>query len=433
MNAQKPRQIAVHALLEHAEGSGYIEDILDRHLAKENSKPKDRALAQELAYGIIRWQRTLDWFISSKIKREPQRLAQILLRLGLYQLLLLDRVPDHAAVHETVEIAKESGLRVEAGFVNAILRAFAREKATSRAVLSQLQEREPAVGFSHPQWLVNRWLSQWSAPEVTQLLRWNNTPPPTYARVNTLKTTPAELHQRWLEEEVAAQAHPLDWVDNGLVFRLRSHPPLFDLPTFSEGRFYIQDPSTLMAVTLLNPRAGENILDLCAAPGGKTTFIAQLMQNRGHIVAEDSQPARLKLVRENCERMGVTCFRSALSKRINIAPDSSLFDRILVDAPCSNTGVLRRRVDLRWRLRMEEIQRLGRSQQALLSDASRRLKPGGTLVYSTCSLEPEENRAITRQFLVEHGDFRLDLDRELVPFRDEVDGAYVAKFIRTAG
>ena len=432
MNAQKPRQIAVHALLEHAKGSDYIEDILDRHLAKENSKPKDRALSQELTYGVIRWKLTLDWFIARKTRRRPPRLAQILLRLGLYQLLMLDRVPDHAAVHETVEIAKELGLRVEAGFVNAILRAFAREKAAARLTLAQLQEREPALGFSHPQWLVNRWLKQWSAPDVIKLLRWDNTPPPTYARVNTLRTTPADLQEHWLKEEVVAQACPLDWVGTELIFRLRSHPPIFDLRTFSEGDFYIQDPSTLLAVTILNPCSGETILDLCAAPGGKTTFIAQLMQNRGRIFAEDWQPERLSLIRENCRRLGVNCVCTELSATMQAAANSSLFDRILVDAPCSNTGVLRRRVDLRWRLRMEEIERLCRSQDDLLSAASRRLKPGGTLVYSTCSLEPDENRAVAQRFLAAHADFRLDLDRELVPFRDEVDGAYVAKFVRTS-
>jgi len=181
-------------------------------------------------------------------------------------------------------------------------------------------------------------------------------------------------------------------------------------------------------VNKLNPRPGESILDLCAAPGGKTAYIAQLMQNQGRLIAHDTDPQRLKLIDENCARLGVTCAETVLPEALDLRP--STLDRVLVDAPCSNTGVMRRRVDLRWRIRPEEIRRLRKVQDELLRQAAPLLKPGGTLVYSTCSLEPEENRESIEQFLREQPDFRLADQRELLPFVDGVDGAYIARVER---
>jgi 16S rRNA (cytosine967-C5)-methyltransferase len=225
----------------------------------------------------------------------------------------------------------------------------------------------------------------------------------------------------WQQEGVDFVEQQWDWTGRNLVFELKSHPPLPQCPSFQRGFFYVQDPGTLLAVNELDAQPGENILDLCAAPGGKTAYIAQRMQNRGHIAARDNQPERLNLVRENCARLGITCVEF---------PDSGPappFDRILVDAPCSNTGVLRRRVDLRWRIQPGEIERLRQTQQTLLEQAALQLKAGGTLVYSTCSLEPEENESVARDFLDGHADFKLERQRQLLPFADGVDGAYVAR------
>jgi 16S rRNA (cytosine967-C5)-methyltransferase len=203
-----------------------------------------------------------------------------------------------------------------------------------------------------------------------------------------------------------------------LVFELLGHPPLAALGSFQDGWFYVQDPSTLLAVRQLDPQPGESILDLCAAPGGKTCHIAQRMGNRGRIVARDNQPERLKLLEENSRRLGATC--------IEISATPGAFDRILIDAPCSNTGVMRRRVDLRWRIQPKEIERLSKAQALLLSHAASELKSGGTMVYSTCSLETEENEKVVRNFLAEHTSFKLENERQLLPFIEEVDGAYVA-------
>jgi 16S rRNA (cytosine967-C5)-methyltransferase len=262
-------------------------------------------------------------------------------------------------------------------------------------------------------------------------LEWNNTPPKTYGRVNTLKySTPKNsaadlLRDKWRHEGVEAEFLNRDWTGENLAFELKAHPPLATLESFSQGRFYIQDPSTLLAVRELDPKPGETVLDLCAAPGGKTTFIAQLMNNHGRLLASDFSADRMKLVAQNCERLGVTCVETISPAAFDDL--AAQCDKVLLDAPCSNTGVMRRRVDLRWRIAAAEIQRLRTAQLDLLNQAAPLMKPGGVLVYSTCSLEPEENSEVVKEFLAANADFKLECERELLPFGDGVDGAFVAK------
>jgi 16S rRNA (cytosine967-C5)-methyltransferase len=432
----------------------------------------------------VRRQRTLDFLIERKTQgRQQKPVLQILLRLGLYQIFFLDRVPEHAAVHETVELAKRLGFGPQSGFINAILRGYLRERGETEKLLREVESTNPAIAFSHPDWLWQRWSQRWNPSEATALLKTNNTPPPTFARANTLRGTIDELTRAWQNEGVDFKARQFEW--SPLVFELLNHPPLSTLPSFQKGLFYLQDPSTLLAPRELQARAGETVLDLCAAPGGKTTYLAQLTSNQATIVAEDVQPARLALVKENADRLGAKIEldtqaassvrpsgeryvpSSSLShpmgegrgegKGLKGRPSSSpgqnevtpwveaaqttsperaiqsqqLFDRILIDAPCSNTGVLRRRVDLRWRLKETDIARLAATQLNLLEQATRRLKPDGTILYSTCSLEPEENQTLIQKFLSSHPEFRLDHERELLPFRDQVDGAYIARLIRS--
>ena len=417
----------------------FTEVLLERSLADARLSTVDRGLCQELVYGVVRSQAALDWLIERKTPGRTQKDAlQILLRLGLYQIFWLDRIPDHAAVNETVEQARHGGHGPQTGFINAILRGYLREKEATQALLDELKIKNPALGFSHPDWLVQRWQKLWGGENTRRLLEWNNTPPKTFARVNTLRTDAEKLVSRWREENVdydffqagraKAEKPSVDWVGENLAFELKSHPPLTWLESFQHGGFYIQDPSTLLAVRELDPQPGETILDLCAAPGGKTTFIAQLMNNTGRIVANDIFPDRLKLIEENCTRLGVTCVEARST--LNVEP--STFNRVIVDAPCSNTGVMRRRVDLRWRIRPEEIERLRATQFELLIRAATLLKPGGTLVYSTCSLEPGENTEVVQQFLAAHPSFKLERERQLLPFTDGVDGAFVARLVRGA-
>ena len=444
----------------------YVENLLETALAEGPLSTVDRALCLELVFGVVRWQATLDWLISRKTGGRPQKPAlQDLLRLGLYQIFWLDRIPDHAAVHETVEMAKRAGFGPQSGFVNAVLRGYLREADVTKAALAELKASQPALGYSHPEWLVGRWQNRWGGEKTRQLLEWNNAPPKTYARVNTLRTDAAKLLTQWRDENVEYDFFQRDWCEENLVFALKSHPPLFKLPSFQQGMFYVQDPSTLLAVRELDPQPGDLVLDLCAAPGGKTTFIAQRVRNEARVMAQDVSAERVKLIQENCARLGVTCVETCTEPRDEVlaekgkgrkgAEESPIpaaarphapgllfpsatntllanksFDRILIDSPCSNTGVMRRRVDLRWRIRPEEIARLRTDQLDLLRQAAARVLAGGVMVYSTCSLEPEENSEVARQFLAEHSAFRLERELELLPFVDGVDGAFVARMRR---
>jgi 16S rRNA (cytosine967-C5)-methyltransferase len=290
-------------------------------------------------------------------------------------------------------------------------------------LLEALKHNQPHLGYSHPEWLVSRWEQYWGQEATVRLMDWNNTPPQTFARVNTLKTDPDKLLAQWRDEGVAYDFVRHDWFPENLVFQLKSHPVLEQLPSFQQGLFYVQDASTLLAVQLLDPRPGQTVLDLCAAPGGKLSYIAQLLRNQGSIFAHDVSPGRLKLIQENCARLGVAGVQLLGDRGQHAA---KRFDRILVDAPCSNTGVMRRRVDLRWRLRPEEIDRLRAVQLGLLKNAGALLRPGGRLIYSTCSLEPDENEQLIQEFLKGHPVLKLQTERQIGPLSERVDGAYVA-------
>ncbi len=409
----------------------YTETLLETALATAQLSPADRGLCHELVCGIVRWQVTLDRLIARKTDpaRELRPALRNFLRLGLYQIFWLDRIPPHAAVHETVEQTKRAGYHSQAGLINAVLRAYLREMDEIKKILADMKISQPALGWSHPEWLVEKWRVQFGDEKMRALLEWNNTPPKTYARVNTLKAEVSKLVERWREENVEYDFLTRDWTGENLAFELKSHPPLNSLGSFRDGWFYLQDPSTLLAPALLGAQPGETILDVCSAPGGKTTFIAQLMNNEGKIVASDHDANRLKLVKENCTRLGATCVQTAALSAINHQL-STRYDRILIDAPCSNTGVMRRRVDLRWRISTDEIMRLQKTQLELLSQSAPRLKSGGMLLYSTCSLEVEENFEVVKQFLAANQNFKLLSGRQLLPFTDGVDGAYVAQLVK---
>ncbi|MBX3746256.1 MAG: 16S rRNA (cytosine(967)-C(5))-methyltransferase RsmB [Verrucomicrobiae bacterium] len=423
MVSQKPREIAARILLRHAESGAFLEALVDRQLAEVRLPAVDRALVQELCYGTLRWRATLDWLIERKsVRQRPTVPAQILLRLGLYQLFWLDRIPPHAAVNETVEAVRTLDLGPQTGFVNALLRTYAREIDPTRAELAQLKERDPALGWSHPRWLVNRWRSHLPQDQLQTFLAWNNAPAPTYARVNTLRADPAQVIEAWRNENVDYDFARFDWTPPNLVFRLRQHPPLERLKSLQDGWYYIQDPATLLSVHLLNPKPGEAVLDLCAAPGGKTTYLAQCLDNDGRIVAAEHDARRRSRLAQNCERLGADVTTTAPEDPKAHGP----FDAVLLDAPCTNSGVLRRRLDARWRLNAAELERARRLQAQLLTTGLRRLRPGGRLAYSTCSVEPEENLLLVESVLAAQPGFRLESSRLLHPARDAVDGAFVA-------
>ncbi len=406
-------------------------EILSGALLSSNLSPQDEARATELVYSTIRRRLTLDWIIEKfsgvPVTRIQPRLLDVL-RLGVLQLVFMESVPDYAAVDESVKLASAAVGRKAAGFANSVLR-----KVASRASSIPFPDRNEdlaehiSVVHSHPRWLVRRWLEHYGEENTLSICTANNAPPPITARVNLLKTNREGLVESLMGEGVDVVAPEEDEA----IEILRSPRRLSELESFREGLFYLQDVSTMIPAKLLAPVAGETVLDLCSAPGGKATHMAELMGNRGLIVACDIAELKMSLLQENIERLGTTIVRPLVADGERIeAVFLPEFDRILIDAPCSNTGVLRRRVEARWRLKQHDLKRLQKMQRALLRSASKVLKRGGVLVYSTCSIEPEEGRGVVEAFLEEEPGFGLEKEREFLPRADGGDGGYVARLLK---
>ena len=413
------RRIALAALRRWRKEKRFADSIISEFLAKAELTYSDRAFALELFYGVLRNLTLLDFWIGCLRSSRIEADLRDVLRLGLYQLFFLDTA-QHAAVYETVELASKRQRAV----INAMLRAAARQRDE---LLSRAGAQPLSVRTSHPQWLVARWQQHFGAKNAEELCRWNNLPPPIYGRINRLKINREEFLQLYPTPRPVARNS--DFVE-------------FDvLPAnaLNQGHCYIQDPSTVIACQLLDPQPAEKILDACAAPGGKTGYIAQLMKNIGTIVACDRDGERLPILKDNMARLGVgivqslrhdwTRGRIPIPKEIaSVAP----FDRILVDAPCSNTGVMRRRIDVRWRLRPGDLTRMPDEQFAITRSAISLLKPGGVLVYSTCSLETEENEQLVARVLDQFPQMRLTDQEFCLPFRDHFDGAFAARLVNPA-
>ena len=431
MLGKKPRQIALQSLLRSQQTHRAVEPILSREFRSAALSPADTGLCRELVSGGVRWRRLLDWLIERATEgREQRPVIREILRLGLYQIFFLSRIPEHAIVDESVRLAKAENCLGQAGFINAMMRRFLREREQITRDIADLQKARPALGQSHPDWLYERWEERWGREKTIRLMEWNNQPAPTCARVNRLLTDPGSLAKRWEDEGVEVSPIDCDWAATGDLFHLRKHPPLESLGSFSDGLFYVQDPSTLLSVSLLDPQPGQAVLDLCAAPGGKTCHIAERMKNEGQLSALDIRESRLKLLRENCDRMRVTC--ATLGQADETTAGEAKFDRVLVDVPCTNTGVIRRRLDLRWRLSPGQTKRLADEQLQLLVRASAHAKPDGQLVYSTCSIEPEENEQLVARFLEANPGWQLAAERSLHPVENHTDGAYAARLSRQA-
>jgi len=327
------------------------------------------------------------------------------------------KTAEHAAVYETVELAPKR----QGAVINGVLRAAARQQDELRR---QGNAQPLFIRTSHPQFLIARWQQHFGADATKELCRWNNTPPPIYGRINRLKIDRDDFLQKYPGSPVLARSPEF----------VEFHA--WPTDALNLGRCYIQDPSTAVASELLDPQPGEKILDACAAPGGKTGYIAQLMKNRGVIVACDRDPERLRVLESNVAQLGIQIIRTFrldwTRGRIpkEIASIGS-FDRILVDAPCTNTGVMRRRVDVRWRLRPTDFLRMPKQQFEIARAAIRLLKPGGVFVYSTCSLEPEENEELIGHLLNQFPGVRAARVESCLPFRDHFDGAFAARLTDT--
>ncbi len=433
MSPPDPRQCALDVL--HAASDRpkrFLDEILDQHAAAAGLSHADRAFIMELVYGVTRRRLTLDWLIEHTSKRPLDKLdlrLRLIVQLALYQLLFMDNVPDYAAVNEAVETAKR---RVHAGaakFANGLLRAVLRAKD---ALPYPSPDEDPvehiAVVHSHPRWLVRRWLEQSGRDRTIDVCTADNLAPPVTLRANTLKVTRDELVDHLRAEEV--EAEPAGGDESAV--RVHTRTPLDALAAYRRGEFYVQDVSAIRVARLLDPQPGERVLDLCAAPGGKTSHCAELMHDEGRLVACDLDEKRLDVLRANMARLGITCVEPARcdARHVPQLIPAAAFDRVLLDVPCSNTGVLRRRVEARWRIAPEDVASLAARQVELLEAASRMLHTGGVLVYSTCSIEPEENDHAVRAFLSRHGEYRLEHEDLVLPTADGPDGGYMARMAR---
>jgi 16S rRNA (cytosine967-C5)-methyltransferase len=410
------RHLAFDILYRIEKEHSYADLLIDQALTQQQVTGPDRGLLTELVYGTLRRQGTLDHLIdlfSSQKAHKLERSVLLLLRLGLYQLLFLDRVPVRAAVHETVELAKVMAPRA-AGMINAILRRTDRER-------DQLPFPDPATNtvnylaarHGHPSWISALWLEQLGLPEAEELAKAMAEQAPFTLRTNSLCIDREDLLERLADE--GATATPTTWSPLGI--HLTGGPPLASLPSFRDGLFFVQDEASQLAGLLLTPLPGESVLDLCAAPGGKSTLLAQLMKNQGQVVACDRHQRKLRMITENADRLGITMVTTMSGDASQPLPAlvGHQFDRVLVDAPCSGLGVIRRNPEGKWWKSLEDLEHLATTQQQILVTAAGYLKPGGVMVYATCSTSLIENEMVVSDFLSSHPGFVLERVQDIMP------------------
>lgn len=438
------RHIALHRL-ERIERDQAFVGVMER--TDDLSDARTRRQVTEYVAGVTRWRRRLDFLLAAFYHGPFERMErplQIILRLGLYDLLFL-RTPAHAAVHENVELAKQEVRPGAAGLVNGILRAIDRQRDDLPAPDTGDPVEDLAIWQSHPTWMVRRWMERFGPEATRALLRWNNRRPVYGVRINTLKTSVEAFHQRLAEAEIDWSPSP--YLDD--FVRLERLQPLLRGGWMDTGQCAVQDESAGLVVRLLDPQPGESLVDPCAAPGGKTLYAALRMRGEGVIYAADVNESRLHLLGEAAAAHGVAGMirlRETDLREWAREPDAPRADRVLLDAPCSGLGVLAKRADLRWQRRPEDLRDLTALQDELLDAAVRLVRPGGLLVYSTCTIEPEENQQRVRTFLDRHPDFVLEPAGPYVPtptvteagfyatcpHEHDIDGAFGAR-LRRAG
>jgi 16S rRNA (cytosine967-C5)-methyltransferase len=437
------REIALNVLYHVDTRKAFADLQLSRALKEGSLMPRDAALATELVNGTLRWRSRLDWILGGFVRAGLDTLTPWILndlRLGAYQLLFLDRVPPFAAVDEAVKLAKKYGNPGSAGLVNAVLRKMLREGDQISDPEQAIEEPEAAlaVAFSHPEWLVSRWVRRFGLEETRELLLANNQPTPVCLRVNPLRTDRETLRRALLARGVVVEAAPY----SRLSLRVRGNLVLAELPEFEGGHFFVQDESETLVAELVGAEPGETVLDLAAAPGGKATQIQESRGSRGFLIAADAQMNRLGRIRENLRRMGVERVGVVCADARDLALAHPV-DRVLVDAPCSGLGVLARRTDARWRKTEVSMRAILPLQREMLEAAAAHVKPGGVLVYSVCSFEPEEGSKQIDGFLSRHAEFTREDAAQFVPgeivteecvllypHRHGTDGAFGARLRR---
>ena len=444
------RQLAFEALQNIYQKKAYTDIALQKILiqaSSENVSAIDLHLVSELVYGVIRRKRTLDSLINQlatkKASQQPLKL-RIILQLGLYQLRYLDKIPPSAAVNTSVELAKHNGLKKLSGVVNGILRSYLRQSEENDFLVLP-NDKIPYLGvkYSFPDWIISTFHQQFNWAETEQLLQWFNQSPHLDLRVNTLQIKPEELQQCLLN--IGIQTTTLPHLPQALRVK-QAAGNLASLPEFQQGLFTIQDASAQLVAHLLNPQPGETVIDACAAPGGKTTHLAELMNDTGRIIAVDCYASRLNKITENINRLQLNSIEIYEGDSSSLDLGKEIADRVLVDVPCSGLGTLHKNPDIRWQKKPEQIAVLTQLQKQILRNTAQWVRKDGVLVYSTCTLNIPENEDIVTEFLAEHPQWHLvdiksnKLDDhfsltskgivKIFPPREEMDGFFMAKLVK---
>lgn len=415
-----------------------------RHLTIEKDlPPEERRLAVRLIYGVLERKLTLDDLLSQVSKTPLSKLdpyLHMVLRTALYQLIYMDRIPESAAVNEAVEMAKKKGRHLS-GFVNGVLRQFLRTRQTLKTPERYRPSNETrylSVAYSHPEWLVKRWQACFGTAFCEALLDANNQLPPLTLRVNRLRAEVSQVQNAL--EKAGVPAEQSKFLDYALIVPPGQDAVIHEWPSFTAGEIYVQDLASMLVTEVLDPMSGERVLDLCAAPGSKTTHMAEKMNDHGWITARDVSDKKLEKIKENARRLGLSIIHPEVWDGLKPDPDGyDAYDRVLLDAPCSGLGIIRRKPEIRYRRQPEDLTALTELQSQLLEQAGAYVRPGGVLVYSTCSVDPSENEDQVRRFLSRH----LDFEMVHTPWSDEdgcirrypnvhhTDGFFIAKLKRS--
>ncbi|HZG74481.1 MAG TPA: 16S rRNA (cytosine(967)-C(5))-methyltransferase RsmB [Paenibacillus sp.] len=403
------REIALEALTAVEQEGAYSNLALNAALQRSKPEPREAGLATELVYGTIQRRNTIDAVLDAHLSKGAKKLqpwVRSLLRLSAYQLLFLDRVPTHAAVSEAVAIAKRRGHQGVSGLVNAVLRKLAANPGRPAPPAGARTAERIAFEHSHPEWLVEEWVRAFGETTAERIAAANNEPPKASARVNPLRVDRAGLIEKLAEEGV--EAVPSEATDDGVVATNGGN--LAFTEAYKAGLLTVQDESSMLVAALLDPAPGMRVLDCCAAPGGKTTQLAERMNDEGEVVACDIHPHKKDLIDGAARRLGLRSVQTLVADAAKLHEqfEPASFDRILLDAPCSGFGVIRRKPDIKWTKTEADVAAIAETQRAILSSVAALLKPGGVLVYSTCTLEPRENERQVDAFLAAHPDFAPD-------------------------
>ncbi|WP_174733880.1 16S rRNA (cytosine(967)-C(5))-methyltransferase RsmB [Mesobacillus harenae] len=406
-NAKNVREVALELLETIEKSQSYSNLLLNNQIKKNQINPKDVGLLTELVYGTLQRKMTLDYFLKGFIKNDKKLESWVLqlLRLTVYQMVYLDRIPDRAAIFEAVEISKKRGHKGTAGLVNGVLRSIQRTGLPDVGTIEDPIERL-SVSTSHPVWLVKRWVGQFGYDRAQEMCELNLTAPLQTARVNVTKTTREECIKRLEEEGYLVEPSP---IIPEAIKCLKGN--LANSQLFKDGHLTIQDESSMLTAYAMGIKSKEEILDACAAPGGKSTHIAERLGNTGRVISLDLHEHKVKLIDMNASRLGLSNIQTMQldSRKATEHFENETFDRILLDAPCSGLGVMRRKPDMKYTKREEDLDRLQTIQLSLLEATAPLLKHGGILVYSTCTVDKAENNEVVEAFLANHPQFEGDL------------------------